>query len=54
MIPLGKKVRDKVTGFEGIASGRITYLTGCSRYIVTPNETETARPTHSPVAGLHG
>lgn len=32
MIILGRKVRDKVTGFEGIVTGRATYLTGCDQY----------------------
>lgn len=34
MIILGRKVRDKVTGFEGIVTGRATYLTGCDQYSV--------------------
>ena len=29
-IKLGIKVRDKVTGFEGIATARIKYLNGCN------------------------
>ncbi len=34
MIKLGSKVKDKVTGYEGIAVARTTYLTGCDRYSV--------------------
>jgi len=30
-IALGSKVRDKITGYEGIATARITYLSGCDR-----------------------
>ncbi len=33
---LGQKVRDKVTGFEGIATSRVEYINGCIQYGVTP------------------
>lgn len=36
MIELGKKVRDTVSGFVGVAVARHTYLNGCSRYSVQP------------------
>ena len=29
MINLGDKVRDTITGFEGICTGRTVYLNGC-------------------------
>lgn len=35
-IALGDKVRDLVTGFEGIVTSKIDYLTGCARAAVTP------------------
>ncbi len=35
-IDLGDEVRDRVTGFKGIAYGRVTYMTGCKRIIVLP------------------
>ena len=35
-IPLGTVVRDKVTGFVGIAENRATFLYGCDRYCVQP------------------
>ncbi len=35
-INLGDKVKDKVTGFTGIAIGRTTWLHGCDRYVVQP------------------
>lgn len=31
-IELGSRVRDMVTGFEGIAMARVEYLTGCTQY----------------------
>jgi hypothetical protein len=33
-IKLGSKVRDKVTGFEGVVTAHHTYITGCDRYTV--------------------
>lgn len=37
MITLGKKAKDKVTGFEGIVTGHAKYLYGCDQYcIVAP------------------
>lgn len=33
-IELGDKVKDKITGFTGIATGRAEYLTGCVRFMV--------------------
>ena len=35
-VQLGDRVRDKLTGFEGIAYGRWTCLTGCVSYDVHP------------------
>ena len=34
MIKLGSKVRDIITGVEGIAVAKTDYLTGCTRYQV--------------------
>lgn len=39
-IKLGQKVRDKVTGFEGIATARVEYLSGCVQFCVKPKMTE--------------
>lgn len=36
MITLGSKVKDTVTGFTGIATSRVEYLTGCVQYGITP------------------
>jgi hypothetical protein len=35
-ITLGSKVRDTITGFEGIATARAEYLSGCVRILVQP------------------
>lgn len=34
MIQLGDTVKDKISGFKGIAVGRQEWLTGCVRYVV--------------------
>jgi hypothetical protein len=36
MIELGKKAKDKITGFEGLLTGRAQYITGCDQYLLTP------------------
>ena len=33
---LGKKGKDKITGFEGIIVGKISYLFGCDQYGIAP------------------
>lgn len=35
-IKLGQRVKDRVTNFEGIATGRCQYITGCDRILVQP------------------
>lgn len=32
MIKLGDKLRDTITGFQGIATSKHEYLTGCTQY----------------------
>ncbi len=34
--PLGLKMKDKITGFEGIAIARTDYLYGCNQYHIKP------------------
>lgn len=36
MIQLGQQVRDKVSGFTGIATSRVEYLNGCVQYAIRP------------------
>lgn len=36
MIEHGQKVRDLITGFEGIVTGHADYITGCHQYLVQP------------------
>ena len=35
---LGNKVKDLITGFEGIATGKCIYLNGCVQYLVQPTK----------------
>ena len=37
-IPLGSKVRERITGFEGVATGRTTWLSGNEDYIIEPDK----------------
>lgn len=48
-IELGMRVRDPITGFQGIAVGRATWLTGCDRVAIRGeiDDDDTDRP------GLH-
>lgn len=42
MITLGDKVKDKVSGFTGIAVSRTVYLNGCIQIGVTPKVAKTS------------
>lgn len=44
MIELGSKVRDNVSGFEGIVIGVTHWLTGCDRYVVQAPSKDGKRP----------
>lgn len=37
-VQLGSRVRDTLTGFTGIATGRTEWLYGCSRVSIEPEE----------------
>lgn len=37
-ILLGSRVKDRVTGFEGIATGRCEYLSGCVQILIKPEQ----------------
>lgn len=36
MIELGQTVKDKVTGFTGVAEARLEFLNGCLQFLVRP------------------
>lgn len=35
-IKLGQKVRDKITGFMGVVTGKVQYISGCHQALVAP------------------
>ncbi len=37
---LGVRLKDKITGFTGVAVGRAEYLTGCTQYGLCPPATD--------------
>jgi len=37
---LGKKAKDKITGFEGVITGFCQYITGCDQYCLMPDKTK--------------
>jgi hypothetical protein len=44
MVKLGSKVRDGITGFSGIATGRTEWLYGCARVAIEPQELKDGKP----------
>ncbi len=36
MIELGKTYKDKITGFKGIATGYVQYISGCNQALLAP------------------
>lgn len=43
-INLGKKAKDKITGFSGIIIGKINYLFGCDQYGIAPEIGKDGKP----------
>lgn len=36
MITLGSTYRDSITGFQGVATGYVTYISGCNQVLLAP------------------
>jgi hypothetical protein len=47
MIKLGTRVKDAITGFEGIATSRAEYLYGCVRVLVEPQILKDGKPVEA-------
>lgn len=52
MIELGDKVRDKVTGYEGIATSKTEFLNGCIQVEVTPKIKRGSNPKPEDIVGM--
>lgn len=35
-ISLGRKYKDKITGFKGVATGHVEYISGCNQTLLVP------------------
>jgi hypothetical protein len=49
-IPLGAKVRDPISGLEGVVTGRHEYLHGCVRLSVQPYGLDKDGKPHDPAS----
>lgn len=47
MVALGKKYKDKITGFAGVATGYVTYISGCNQVLVAPSVDAEGKPRDS-------
>lgn len=47
MIQLGCTYRDKITGFEGVATGYVEYLSGCNQALLAPRVGSDGSPRDS-------
>lgn len=39
-VEIGDRIRDKVSGFKGIATGLTEYLNGCRQFLISAEKTE--------------
>lgn len=46
-IQFGDTVKDQVTGFQGIATGRAEYISGCSQVLLAPQVKKTGEMQES-------
>ena len=44
MVKLGAKYKDIITGFEGIATGAVKYITGCDQILLAPPAKSGSKP----------
>ena len=44
IIEMGSKVRDKLSGIEGVIIGRLQWIYGCNRYFVQPFGSKDGEP----------
>ena len=41
---LGVTVKDTITGYKGVITGRADYITGCNQYLITPKSDKGSMP----------
>ena len=41
---MGNTYKDKITGFEGVCTGIVTYITGCDQALLQPSLDDTGKP----------
>jgi hypothetical protein len=41
---LGKTMKDQITGFQGVVTGRCEYLTGCHQLLLSPKMEKGGKP----------
>jgi hypothetical protein len=47
MAELGRKYKDKITGFEGVATGTVQYISGFNQVLLAPASTDgTLKDSH--------
>lgn len=46
-VELGSKVKDKITGFRGVAVARCVYLNGCVQFEIEPTQLKDGVPQKS-------
>ncbi len=46
-VELGSKVKDKITGFKGVAVARCVYLNGCVQFEIEPSQLKDGVPQKS-------
>lgn len=44
MIKLGATYKDKITGFFGVATGSVRYITGCDQVLISPRARNGIKP----------
>ena len=44
MVKLGSRVKDTVSGFTGIATGRAEYMYGCAAILIEPESLHDGKP----------
>jgi hypothetical protein len=44
---LGRTYKDKISGFQGVATGHVEYITGCNQTLLQPKSIDGGKPADS-------